>query len=164
MNRKPKRYVPDLTLLSALGQANYARLQKLVREEEEGARITYRVSNGSHSGHRLSVKIEEVHRYTTMLKVVHGSTSPESGWHVPPVMKVRMYHDARMAEVIGFQNETVREGRYDYPNDKMHQPDEKTQLNQFLADWLEHCLKFGHLEQATFKDAYMTTAERNSRH
>ena len=157
MTRKPKRYVPDLTVLSALGQANYARLQKLVKDDEVGTNLTYRVSSGSHSGQRLSVKIEEIHRYTTMVRVAQGDQVGR--WLAPPVMQVRMYHDARMAEVVGFQNETVREGRYDYPNDKMHQPDEKTQLNRFLADWLEHCLKFGHLENAVFADGREAGAE-----
>jgi len=26
----------------------------------------------------------------------------------------------------------------------MHQPDEKTQLNLFLGEWLGHCLACGH--------------------
>ncbi|WP_221793046.1 DUF1249 domain-containing protein [Oceanobacter mangrovi] len=144
INRKNKRYVPDLTILSSLGQANYARLQKLVKDDRVGVDHTYRVSNGSHSGQRISVKIEANHRYTTMVRVAQQDDS--SQWSMPPVMQVRMYHDARLAEVVGYQNETVREGRYDYPNEKMRLPDEKTQLNRFLADWLEHCLKFGHLD------------------
>jgi uncharacterized protein YqiB (DUF1249 family) len=33
--------------------------------------------------------------------------------------------------------------RYDYPNKKLHQRDEKHQINQFLADWLRYCLAHG---------------------
>ncbi len=33
---------------------------------------------------------------------------------------------------------------YPYPNQAMHQPDEKNQLNLFLGEWLAHCLACGH--------------------
>ena len=33
---------------------------------------------------------------------------------------------------------------YSYPNAAMHQPDEKSQLNLFLGEWLSHCLACGH--------------------
>ncbi len=144
-NRTRQRYVPDLSVLSSLGQANYARLQKLVPDHTVGVQHTYSMSNGSQPALRISVKIEASHRYTTMLKVAQFDET--ANWVAPPVMSVRMYHDVRLAEVIGFQNERVREGRYDYPNDRMRLPDEKTQLNRFLADWLEHCIKFGHIDQ-----------------
>ncbi|MGL6349457.1 MAG: DUF1249 domain-containing protein, partial [Aeromonas sp.] len=32
---------------------------------------------------------------------------------------------------------------YDYPNKKMHQRDEKEQVNLFLAEWLKFCLRHG---------------------
>ncbi|MDO6680912.1 MULTISPECIES: DUF1249 domain-containing protein [unclassified Oceanobacter] len=145
-NRIRQRYIPDLTVLSSLGQANYARLQKLVTDHTVGVEHAYSMSNGSQPASRISVKIEENHRYTTMLKV--SQMDEAKRWVAPPVMTVRMYHDVCMAEVIGYQNERVGEGRYDYPNDQMRLPDEKTQLNRFLADWLEHCMKFGHIDQS----------------
>ena len=56
---------------------------------------------------------------------------------------MRAYHDAGMLEVGSFQSHRRIEPRYSYPNRHMHQQDEKSQQNSFLADWLEHCLGNG---------------------
>jgi uncharacterized protein YqiB (DUF1249 family) len=80
-----------------------------------------------------------------MLTVQQEGLSPE--WVTPPSMSVRLYHDASMAEVMSYQNQHRFEGRYQYPNPQMRLPDEKIQLNKFLADWLDHCLQHGHVEQ-----------------
>ena len=53
------------------------------------------------------------------------------------------YHDAGMLEVGMFQSHRRIAARYQYPNERMHQQDEKSQQNRFLADWLEHCLQNG---------------------
>jgi hypothetical protein len=58
-------------------------------------------------------------------------------------MSIRLYHDARMAEVNSSQNIRWIKPRYDYPNKKMHLPDEKQQINQFLKEWLQLCLQQG---------------------
>ncbi len=49
-----------------------------------------------------------------------------------------------MAEVTDFQRERHFSGRYRYPNVRMHQPDEKLQINRFLGEWLAHGLAHGH--------------------
>lgn len=58
-------------------------------------------------------------------------------------MSIRLYHDARMAEVISSQDVFQVKPRYDYPNKNMHQQDEKQQINQFLNEWLHLCLEHG---------------------
>ena len=50
-------------------------------------------------------------------------------------MTVRLYHDAMVAEVCSSQQIFRFKARYDYPNKKLHQRDEKHQINQFLADF-----------------------------
>lgn len=140
-----KLHVPDLSLLASLSAANYARLLKLTRDLRPGDQNVFSVRNGSQPASRISVKIEADHRYTTMLKLSHEHTG--GTWPGSHEMQVRMYHDARMAEVVGYQKVRVTEGRFPYPNPAMLQPDEKTQLNRFLADWLEHCLQFGHIDR-----------------
>ncbi|MDU3048807.1 MAG: DUF1249 domain-containing protein [Escherichia coli] len=47
------------------------------------------------------------------------------------------------AEVCSSQQIFRFKARYDYPNKKLHQRDEKHQINQFLADWLRYCLAHG---------------------
>jgi len=61
-----------------------------------------------------------------------------------PELEVRVYHDARMAEVVSAGASRHLLGRYPYPNQAMYQPDEKSQLNLFLGEWLSHCLACGH--------------------
>ncbi|MGQ7191841.1 DUF1249 domain-containing protein, partial [Escherichia sp. HC-CC] len=53
--------------------------------------------------------------------------------------------------------------RYDYPNKKLHQRDEKHQINQFLADWLRYCLAHGAMAH---RPVYVpaTQAETRSAH
>lgn len=67
-----------------------------------------------------------------------------------PRMTIRLYHDARMAEVLSSQDVRQIKPRYDYPNTKMHQQDEKQQINQFLNEWLQLCLSLGHLRQRIY--------------
>jgi len=84
--------------------------------------------------------IEEVTKYTTLVTICQ---SDDFSVFPLPTMSVRLYHDARVAEVCkAGQLHRVR-AKYDYPNYKMVQKDEKEQLNRFLGDWLTFCLKKG---------------------
>lgn len=139
-----KKHVPSLSHLNALAEGNYIRLQKLLPNGEAGTQLTFSLSNGSHKSISISVRIDEIHRYTTMLTI--EQTEMLNAHFKGPVMQVRMYHDAGMAEVFRYQNKRVAEGSYHYPNTSMHQPDEKTRLNHFLAECLDHCLAHGHTE------------------
>ena len=49
----------------------------------------------------------------------------------------------RMAEVSAFQGNHRLRSEYGYPNKQMFQRDEKSQLNQLLADWLTMSLRYG---------------------
>ena len=60
-----------------------------------------------------------------------------------PQLTVRVYHDAQLAEVVEFAPFRRAQPRYDYPNPRMHQPNEKSQWNHFLGEWLSHCLQHG---------------------
>jgi len=89
----------------------------------------------------LVLEVLESCPYTTTLQV---SQEHCLTWLPVPKMEVRVYHDARMAEVIRAENARRFRGIYHYPNAQMHQPDEKNQLNLFLGEWLGHCLACGH--------------------
>jgi len=58
-------------------------------------------------------------------------------------LTVRLYHDAKSAEVIEVQKQRRFDAVYDYPNEKMRQRDEKTQINRFLSEFLSMCLTHG---------------------
>jgi uncharacterized protein YqiB (DUF1249 family) len=79
--------------------------------------------------------------YTTTLRVRQEHSLP---WLPVPHLEVQVYHDARMAEVVSAEHTRRLRSIYPYPNEAMHQPDEKAQLNLFLGEWLSHCLACGH--------------------
>lgn len=141
MRNFKKRYVPDLQLLSSLTEKNYARLRKLLPNIEEGVTASFELMSESSLKLNITITVEQVHKYTSMLVIKQVNSTHNLVNN--PLMHVRMYHDANMAEVISFQGRAVTLGRFDYPNSSMHQPDEKTRLNNFLAEWLEHCSRFG---------------------
>ena len=87
----------------------------------------------------IYVEILEQNPYTS---TVHIRQSMAAGqpWVCDLRMKVRLYHDARVAEVIAYQGVRAMRPFYPYPNPKMFQPYEKRRVNQFLAEWLRHCL------------------------
>ncbi|MBE0483540.1 MAG: DUF1249 domain-containing protein [Bacterioplanes sp.] len=139
-----QRYVPDLRELGALCEANYVRLCRLLANLQAGDERCFIVNYGASTA-RICLVIEAEHAYTTQLKIEQQHDG--SQWLQSPSMHIRLYHDARMAEVLSYQSNRSLDGRYEYPNAQMRLPDEKTQLNRFLADWLKHCLRYGRASQ-----------------
>ncbi|MEK9714200.1 MAG: DUF1249 domain-containing protein [Thalassolituus sp.] len=144
-----QRYVPDLQEMASVAESNYMRFLRLLPETDAGGERVFAIAghsggNPEHSA-RIRIRVEEVQPYTTMLTVKQEGLAPE--WVQLPSMQVRLYHDVSMAEVMSYQNQHRFEGRYQYPNPQMRMPDEKIQLNRFLADWLDHCLQHGLVEK-----------------
>ncbi len=142
MNLLRERYRVDLVELQTACEANYARLMRLLphmRQHSQSRRVA--LSQGEHLLGVLALDVLESCPYTTTLCVRQEHSLP---WLPVPQLEVRVYHDARMAEVVGAENERRLHIRYPYPNAAMHQPDEKSQLNLFLGEWLSHCLACGH--------------------
>lgn len=133
-----RRYVPDLQEWGGLCEANYLRLLRLV---PQGTVAREFLLGSSEQGQRVRLLVEEEQRYTTTLRVEQEGIGQQ--WLQPQCMQVRMYHDASVAEVLCYQQQGRFDGRYDYPNVHMRQPDEKIQINRFLAEWLQHCLRHG---------------------
>jgi len=142
MRRVRERYRVDLLELQAACEANYVRLMRLLpdmRNDPDTRRIA--MSQGDRLLGVLVLTVTESCPYTTTVQVRQEHCLP---WLPVPKMDVRVYHDARMAEVISAENARRFRGIYSYPNAQMHQPDEKNQLNLFLGEWLGHCLACGH--------------------
>ncbi|MCC3733333.1 DUF1249 family protein [Rouxiella badensis] len=132
-----KRYVPDFPEMMRLCETNFAQLRRLLpRNDEVGQTVTYQVTNVTYQ-----LKILESTRYTSLVEI--KQTAPAVSYWSLPSMSVRLYHDAMVAEVCASQQIFRFKARYDYPNKKLHQRDEKHQINQFLADWLRYCLAHG---------------------
>jgi uncharacterized protein len=130
----------DLARLHALCEANYARLLQLFPDYELANSREFVVAEA-----RVRLDVLERSRYTTFFRL-HQSHG-EVRWLRHLMIDVRAYHDAGMLEVGAFQAQQQIQPRYAYPNPDMFQQDEKLQQNQFLSDWLEHCLANGRIQQ-----------------
>ena len=87
------------------------------------------------------MEVVERSPYTTLIRL---SQHPDAPWNHKARMTVRLYHDARSAEVVEYQvRKHFLRAVYDYPNADMRQPDEKAQINRFLGEYLAHCLSHG---------------------
>ncbi|AKJ43154.1 DUF1249 family protein [Pragia fontium] len=132
-----KRYVPDFPAMMRLTEVNYAQLRRLIpRSDTLGSRVGLEVA-----GTTYHIETLESTRYTSLVSIKQAH--PKVSYWSMPQLNVRLYHDALVAEVCSSQQIFRFKASYDYPNKKLHQRDEKHQINQFLADWLRFCLMKG---------------------
>ena len=145
------RYNIDLSAHLAECDGNYLRLVRLLPGLREGERREFFVSHGDVAP-QVTVEVTEHGRYTAVVALRQRflGTAPacertaDSAQRVGETrIKVRLYHDARCAEVIEFQGQRLFAPEYRYPNAKMRQPDEKAQVNRFLREFLNACLAHG---------------------
>ena len=132
-----KAYRLDLASLHAVCEANYARLLRLFPDYQTRNLCEFRLGEA-----RVRIEVLERSRYTTIFRLFQARQDEQ--WLGSLRVELRAYHDAGMLEVGTFQSHRRVEGRYAYPNDQMHQQDEKHQQNHFLAEWFSHCLENGH--------------------
>ncbi len=119
--------------------ANYLRLKKLFPSLRDVETNSFGVDI---NGNVLEIKLEVVERspYTSLVRLTQLPVAP---WTRKPSITIRMYHDARCAEVVEYQGKRHFRAVYDYPNEDMRQPDEKAQINRFLGEYLSLCLSHG---------------------
>lgn len=142
-----KNYRPNLVSLMTLCANNYMLLLKVLANKKALGEARHFFISDFLS---YTVTIKEVTRYTSVICFEQESLC-HSLKNIPatlanslhPRMTIRLYHDARMAEVLATQDIRQVKPRYDYPNNQMHQQDEKQQTNQFLNEWLHLCLDLG---------------------
>jgi hypothetical protein len=128
-----KPYVPDFL---GLCERNYAQLQPWLPEA-----LTSRRQVALPNADYYEISVLALARYTTTVNIILRSAQlPE--W-LCPHFEVRLYHDARLAEVIACKHIRRFQAVYDYPNIEMLQPDEKRQINLLLRDWLRLCRQQG---------------------
>lgn len=138
--RKP--YSVDLKTHMAECDANYARLLHLFPALRDGEQMNMTLALNNFST-RVLFEVLEQGPYTTLLKVSTDSGQQWLGRAVTPEFTLRVYHDARSAEVVSYQNQNRFHGKYDYPNQRMRQRDEKVQINRFLSEFLSLCISHG---------------------
>lgn len=137
-------YRVDLTALQAACEANYRRLQRLLPSWRNQAGQRVLVLGALHSQRLLQLSWQSDGPYTTTVELREKAPL---AWLAAPLLQVRAYHDARMAEVVAVAGQRHLLPRYGYPNPRMNHPDEKSQLNLYLGEWLGHYLSCGHLPE-----------------
>jgi uncharacterized protein YqiB (DUF1249 family) len=129
----------DLSQLHAECGLNYVRLLRLIPNDVQvGSSIRVDFADGPTSGMLLTVA--EVTKYTYLLTIVADGSRPK--WLPEIEIKVRIYQDARMAEVIEWCSDRTIPWLL-CENSGMQARDEKWQWNSFLSDLLAHGLKHG---------------------
>ena len=142
MSKTSAQYRPNLVQLMNLCETNYMLVLRLLADKEIAGEVREFFINENLS---YTIVIDEVTRYTSLVSIAQEANHQceKLAKIMRPVMQLRLYHDARMVEVISSQHIARVKPRYDYPNDEMHQPDEKQQILLFLKEWLQQCLKQG---------------------
>ena len=139
---KKRGYSVDLGSHMAECDANYHRLLRLFPELRDSESKDFSLHL---PGFQADVvfAVKEKGPYTTVLDLKVASDQTWMGMATMPEMSIRVYHDAQSAEVIEYQNQNRFHGKYDYPNNRMRQRDEKAQVNRFLGEFLNLCLEHG---------------------
>jgi uncharacterized protein YqiB (DUF1249 family) len=151
------RYRIDLKAFMACCEGNYFRLLGLFPNLQGVDERRIGLSLGAEA--EVVLTVLERTSYTTLLSIAQRQIgtveTPDTRsertdksvtvrWFKPPVLTVRLYHDAQIAEVITYGSNRGVRPKNAYPNQQMFQPDEKRQWNNFLEEWLGLCRQHGY--------------------
>lgn len=147
MNLK-RPYSIDLSAQMAVCDANYIRILQILPKLSMGLRreicFPPQCSYSTRPEAYPSTVIEVIERfkYTSTVRISHSV--PEAGaLFKAPEMLIRMYHDAKTAEVVSYQQVRYLKAKYELPNSQMYLADEKEQINFLLSEWLIYCQSEG---------------------
>ena len=130
-----KKYVPHLPSILATCENNYVCMLKLLPDcDTQDLKYEFDISESF----KYRITIVDSSRYTSTLKMSQYNANTPS--FLRPTMLIRLYHDAKVAEVLEAQRTSQLKPVYEYPNLNMHQRNEKYMVNVFLAEWLHFCL------------------------
>ncbi|MGB3726332.1 MAG: DUF1249 domain-containing protein [Glaciecola sp.] len=130
-----KKYVPHLPSILATCENNYVCMLKLLPDcDTQDLSYEFDVSDAL----KYKIRIVDSSRYTSTIEM--SQISANVPVFLRPKMVIRLYHDAKVAEVLEAQRTSSLKPVYEYPNLNMHQRNEKFMVNVFLAEWLHFCL------------------------
>ncbi|MFK7732431.1 MAG: DUF1249 domain-containing protein [Pseudomonadales bacterium] len=136
-----RRYLTNLRGMHQQCEANYVRLLQLIADWDVFESLELAIDNAN--GPTVLVKITLLERNPYTSTIMLDQQDVLLPWAKGPQLTVRVYHDARMAEVISWNRHRLIKPRYEYPNPQMYLPDEKAQLNQFFGECLSQCIAHG---------------------
>jgi uncharacterized protein YqiB (DUF1249 family) len=129
----------DLARLHKECEHNYQRLRRVISDSKLlGACFSLRYKDEPRAG--IELKIIEVSKYTSTVQIVADRAGPM--WLPEIEIKVRIYRDAKMAEVIEWCTDRTIPWAMVEKNG-MQARDEKWQWNMFLSELLCHGLRHG---------------------
>ena len=136
-----RTYVADLQELHSLAERNYAALTRIFGPHHIVLADTEKsIAVGEQLAFQLKPTAQA--RYTTDLVITQ--VAPNVADYLQARFMVRLYHDARMAEIVDCQGqERLTALQPANTSDIRHRKDEKLQLNQHLAAWLRLCFARG---------------------
>ncbi len=123
--------------LMDLYENNYLRFKKLVPDVQALQQHAYSSIKGCMG---LHLSVIERSRYTTTLRMTYHFTEG-SKLHAEPDLKIRVYHDAGLVEVMAGH---LKHGRHKLDHLPADAKLYKWRLNRFLYKWLGFCLHQGH--------------------
>ena len=127
----------DFTSLMDMYEDNYFKLRKLIPALDKINRTCVSKSEGHLN---LHLKIVERSKFTTTLLLSYCFDEVGES-RMEPNLKIRIYHDAGLAEVMSGKLHHGRLVLDNLPSDALIQ---KWQLNRFLSKWLKYCLRQQH--------------------
>lgn len=133
--RRNRKYVPNLAAQQAESANNYLLLNRLMGLLNDDREALFGVPGQG------QILLTETQRspYTSFVTLV-GLDRAE--WLQVPQLDVRMYHDARMAEIASIDGYRPVSGSHCRTSRERH-VDEKQQINTYLGEWLRYCLNVG---------------------
>jgi len=137
-----KHYQVDLAKEHAQCEANFLSLCRLLGDAEQGKRLMFDVALPKQPIHyAISFEVLERSKHTAR---VHLSVDQYvSKWLHDMDVEVSMYFDAAMAEIVKFNGQRRLQMHLSAEQKARFGEDEKRQINQFLSEWLAHCIKYG---------------------
>ncbi len=148
---RKQRYHIDLQALHAECETNYFRLLKLLPALAVEDHRCLVLETALDQQRRYQFSVMERTRYTATLEISESGCRPCGG--LSASFTVRLYHDARMAEVLAFQRTSRHALHYPGADLRRFLPDEKRQWNDLLGEWLTHCPAHGYSPEPAFTPA-----------
>jgi len=124
--------------LMDLYERNYILVRRLIPTlpGDHSARVS-RVAGGLD----LHLSLVELHRYTTDFRLTYRFNRGD-GDHLEPDLHIRVYHDARVAEVLAAH--LRRSPAFRFKSDGPVDLNARWRVNRFLFKWLGYSLHQGH--------------------
>lgn len=120
---------------------NFRLLNELAPDLGAGDRFVLEDGPG---GQSLAIEVSERCKYTYILEVVHYFSAGNEVL-ADLRMRVRLYFDAQVAEVTGYQDCARLPARYEVKSPGRFHRGEKRQTNELLNHLLRHCLRRSYL-------------------